>query len=343
MRECSKCGKANQPTRKFCIRCAASLIVPRKPATISQPTPLAPAPQPTPQPTTPPQAPQAASDQASVTTGDQWVRPSEISKNRVRTADRAKRKTELEKAREAFSKAESVGIDEAPGSGIVESRMLRASEVRELLEQTAEYSAVEVPAPTLMEGSEPLPPDAAHLIPPAMPTPADVEQSILGAKSTLVDRPTPAPTLGVTEITPQMPIEPGNEFTSTRYESAPAPAPTEVVPPIAPESIPKAPFAPAAPATPATPSPSPIGGPENVTTCTTCGSVINVDMFEYPKEVYRGMGNARLKQARFLVVQGKYEDAQHVVRISRFLFMKAEDKNGLAEVGKLVDSLAKRH
>ncbi|MCK5303421.1 MAG: zinc ribbon domain-containing protein, partial [Candidatus Thorarchaeota archaeon] len=141
MRECPKCGKANQPTRKFCIRCAASLIAPRKPATISQPTPVAPPP--IAQPTAPPQAPQAASGQASVTTGDQWVRPSEISKDRIRTAGGAKRKTELEKAREAFDRAESVGIDEAVGSGIVESRMLRASEVRELLEQTAEYSAAE--------------------------------------------------------------------------------------------------------------------------------------------------------------------------------------------------------
>ena len=335
MRECPKCGKANQPTRKFCIRCASSLIVPRKPATISQPTPVAPAPQPI-------APPQAASDQPSVTTGDQWVRPSEISKDRVRTAEGGKRKTELEKAREAFSRAENVGIDEAAGSGIVESRMLRASEVRELLEQTAEYSAAEVPIPTLMEGSEPLPPDAVHLTPPAMPTPADVEYSILGAKSSLVDQSTPAPAIQVTEITPQVPAELGDEFSSARYDSAPAPAPAEVTPTITPEPIPEAPVAPVAPTAPVAPAPSPIGGLENVTTCTTCGSVINVDMFEYPKEIYGGMGNARLKQARFLVVQGKYEDAQHVVRISRFLFMKAEDKDGLTEVGKLVDSLAKR-
>lgn len=270
------------------------------------------------------------------------MRPSEISRDRVRAAEGTKRKTELEKAREAFSKAENVGIDEADGSGIVESRMLRASEVRELLEQTAEYSAAEMPAPTLMEGSEPFPPDAAHLTAPAMPTPADVEHSILGAKSTLVERPKPVPAPVDVEVTPQMPAALGEEFASTRYDSAPTPAPAEMAPPITPEPIPEAPVAPAAPTTPATPAPSPVGGPENVTTCTTCGSVINVDMFEYPKEVYGGMGNARLKQARFLVVQGKYEDAQHVVRISRFLFMKAEDKDGLIEVGKLVDSLAKR-
>jgi len=266
------------------------------------------------------------------------VRPSASSRDRVRTATGAKRKTELEKAREAFERAEHVGIDEAAGSGIVESRMLRASEVRELLEQTAEYAVAEVPAPTLMEGSEPLPPEAAHLTAPAMPTPADVEHSILGAKSTLVEQPTPPPALAVAEVTPQAP----DGFASIRYDSAPAPAPAEVAPPITPEPSPKAPAAPATPTVPATPAPSPAGGLENVTTCTTCGSVINVDMFEYPKEVYGGMGNARLKQARFLVVQGKYEDAQHVVRISRFLFMKAEDKDGLTEVGKLVDSLAKR-
>ncbi len=283
------------------------------------------------------------------------MRPSEISKDRVRTAGGAKRKTELEKAREAFDRAENVGIDEATGSGIVESRMLRASEVRELLEQTAEYSAAEVQAPTLMEGSEPLPPDAAHLTAPAMPTPADVEHSILGAKSTLVEQPTSKPVMAVAEITPQVPPELGDEFASTRYDSAPTPAPSETAPPItptpppdevaspfAPAPIPEAPDAIAVPSTPATPAPSPAGGLENVTTCTTCGSVINVDLFEYPKEVYGAMGGARLKQARFLVVQGKYEDARHVVRISRFLYMKAEDRDGLAEVGKLVDSLAKK-
>ncbi|MGY5862703.1 MAG: hypothetical protein RTU09_10075 [Candidatus Thorarchaeota archaeon] len=270
------------------------------------------------------------------------MRPSEISRDRVRAAEGAKRKTELEKAREAFSKAENVGIDEASGSGIVESRMLRASEVRELLEQTEEFSAAEVPAPTLMEGSDPLSPDAAHLAAPTMPTAADVEHSILGAKSTLVEQPTPAPTMGVTEITPEVPTAPVEELASKEYDSAPTPAPVEVAPPITPEPIPAAPFVPTAPTAPPTPAPSSTGGPENVTTCTTCGSVINVDMFEYPKEVYGAMGNARLKQARFLVVQGKYEDAQHVVRISRFLFMKAEDKDGLTEVGKLVDSLAKR-
>ncbi len=310
------------------------MIAPRKPATISQPTPVAPAPPPTPQPT--------ASDQASVTTGDQWVRPSEVSKDRVRTAVGTKRKTELEKAREAFDRAENVGIDEAAGSGIVESRMLRASEVRELLEQTAEYSTAEVTTPTLMEGSEPLPPHAVHLTPPAMPTPTDVEHSILGAKSTLVDQLAPKPALGVSEITPQVPVELGDEFTSARYDSTPAPAPAEVAPTITPEPIPEVPVVPEAPTAPVAPAPSSIRGLENVTTCTTCGSVINVDMFEYPNEIYSGMGNARLKQARFLVVQGKYEDAQHVVRISRFLFMKAEDKDGLTEVGKLVDSLAKR-
>jgi len=270
------------------------------------------------------------------------VRPSEISKDRIRTAGGAKRKTELEKAREAFDRAESVGIDEAAGSGIVESRMLRASEVRELLEQTAEYSAAEAQAPTLMEGSEPLPPDAAHMTAPAMPTPADVEHSILGAKSALVEQPTSKPTLAVAEVTPQVPPALEDEVASTGFASAPAPAPDEVAPPITPAPIPEAPDAVAVPSTPATPAPSPSGGLENVTTCTTCGSVINVDLFEYPREVYGAMGGARLKQARFLVVQGKYEDARHVVRISRFLYMKAEDKDGLAEVGKLVDSLAKK-
>ena len=60
-------------------------------------------------------------------------------------------------------------------------------------------------------------------------------------------------------------------------------------------------------------------------------------MFEYPKEVYSGMGAARLKQARFFVVQGKPDLAMDAVRRARAFY----DKKGLKEVLKLVESLAK--
>ncbi|MGV9169653.1 MAG: hypothetical protein ACOC38_06925, partial [Promethearchaeia archaeon] len=79
---------------------------------------------------------------------------------------------------------------------------------------------------------------------------------------------------------------------------------------------------------------------EHVTTCPECGNVFGVDKFTYPDEVYRIMGEARLKQARFFVVQGKDEKAQDILRIARSLFKKTEDEDGLRQVEKLVDSLA---
>ena len=81
---------------------------------------------------------------------------------------------------------------------------------------------------------------------------------------------------------------------------------------------------------------------DSITACPKCGEVINIDTFDYPKEIYSAMGAARMKQARFFVVQGKYDEAQKIVRIARSLYTRGKDDNGLAEVGKLVDSLARR-
>jgi hypothetical protein len=77
-----------------------------------------------------------------------------------------------------------------------------------------------------------------------------------------------------------------------------------------------------------------------VIACPDCGKVINVDMFEYPKDVYSKMGAARLKQARFFVVQGKPDLAMEAVRKARAFYEKGGDKKGLKEVLKLVESLA---
>jgi len=126
VRNCEKCGKANQPTRKFCIRCGGSLIKKAKPKPVATPAPA-------PEVPATPVAETPASEQPP-TTDHKIVKPSEVSKDRVRVAGGSKKKSELEKAQEAFAKAETVGIDEAEGSGIIETRMLRASEVRELLE-----------------------------------------------------------------------------------------------------------------------------------------------------------------------------------------------------------------
>ena len=78
-----------------------------------------------------------------------------------------------------------------------------------------------------------------------------------------------------------------------------------------------------------------------VIACPDCGKVINVDMFEYPKDVYSKMGAARLNQARISVVQGKSDEAMKAVRMARAMYEKADDKKGLKEVLKLVESLAK--
>ena len=98
--------------------------------------------------------------------------------------------------------------------------MLRASEVRELLEGPAVMPGGEVPPPTMMEGSEPLPPEAAAMMPQAGPTAAQIEESILGSKSQLVDQtpePEPEP-VAPPAAEPPVSSELSAEFSSARYE-----------------------------------------------------------------------------------------------------------------------------
>jgi len=300
----------------------------------------APAPTPTQQAPAAPEAKPVRT--ASVTTDDKWVKPSEVSRDRVRVATSSRGKSELEKAREAFAKAETVGIDEEDGSGVVESRMLRASEVRELLEGPGMMATEEAPPPTMMEGSEPLPPEAAEMMKPTMPTTSQIEESILGSKSAYVEKPQapkPAPpptpdtvTLEATTVSPT-----GEEFTSSRYET---------VSEIQEEEEATTGFTPHTTPVKEVP-PAHIAGEYDdeidlVIACPDCGKTINVDMFEYPAEVYSQMGTARLKQARFFVVQGKGNDALRILRMAHALFTKAGDKNGLAEVKKIIETLAKK-
>jgi hypothetical protein len=178
LRECPKCSRQNQPTRKYCTRCGASLlksVEEEKPVVPEQPvvkeTPAA-------APVTPPVTPAA---------DEPLVRPSKVETGRVIPPERHVAKTELEKAREAFARAEDVGIDEATGEGIVETRMLRASEVRELMDSATEWTETEQPQPS----GTPESPDAPAA--PAMPTPKDIERGILGTKSEYVDKPEPIP------------------------------------------------------------------------------------------------------------------------------------------------------
>jgi hypothetical protein len=340
LRNCDKCGKANEPTRKFCIRCGASLIKPSKPKAPSAPA-TAQAPEPA-RTAVSSKEPVPAQQKASISTDDKWVKPSEVSKDRVRVAGGSKQKSELDKAREAFAKAETAGIDEAEGSGIVESRMLRASEVRELLEGPGAMEGTEeVPPPRMMEGSEPLPPEAESMVTPSMPTSAQIEESILGSKSGFVDKPKPAPSRPPpTESYHEegrVSSQVSADFASSRYEqgeenSEGADETGEIT-----WSSPEATTAPAQPTKKIVDD-----AIDLVITCPDCGKTINVDMFEYPREVYSAMAAARMKQARFFIVQGKGDEALRVVRIANALYTKAGDKIGLQEIRKLIETLAKK-
>ncbi|MHA2047144.1 MAG: hypothetical protein ACW99G_20320 [Candidatus Thorarchaeota archaeon] len=177
LRECPKCQRQNQPTRKYCTRCGANLLEPieEKPSTPetsveeTPPTPITPSSEPVPTEDTP------------------LVRPSKVETDRVIPPERHVDKTELEKAKETFAQADEIGVEEEAGEGIVEPRMLRASEVRELMDSAEGWTEPETTQPG--ETSES--PDAPA--PPPMPTTDDIEKGILGAKSEFVDKPEPVP------------------------------------------------------------------------------------------------------------------------------------------------------
>ncbi len=323
MRVCSNCGKSNLPTRKFCIRCGRSLLdtkVEMKRAT-------APAPE-VPEvgrvvTGAPAQESRRAEPPKPVDDGEQWVKPSEVSRDRVRSSSSSSRMTEMEKARAAFERADKVGIEE-DGTGVVETRMLRASEVKELMAGVHEMGT----SPPTSEYDD----DQMVMGPPpiAAPSPKDIEAQILGSHSAYVEK-EPEPANEAPMVSEEMPsTATSTGFASARYEEAPEASP-------APAVIENKP----APPTPQKEVTS-VMDDDMITTCPSCGEVISIDMFEYPKEIYSAMGAARVKQARFFVVQGKYDEAQKTVRIARSLYMKADDSAGLAEVSKLVDSLARR-
>ncbi len=332
LRTCEKCGKANQPTRKFCIRCGGSLLKKSKPVAAA-PAPVAPA------PVAPVETPAAPQPTAPVKTNDQWVKPSEVSRDRVRVAGGTKQLSELDKARAAFAKAESVGIDEPAGSGVIVTRMLRASEVRELLEGPGRMdTGEEVPSPTMMEGSEPLPPEAAAMMTPSMPTSSQIEESILGSKSAFVDK-APEPESPPMQPEPQVSPATTTEFNSSKYEV------DATVPPGTEEEATTGFAAHTPPVTEAPAAPMSAEIAESldlVIACPDCGKVINVDMFEYPREVYGAMAAARLKQTRFFIVQGKGSEALRIVRLAHALYTKAGDNYGLDEVKKIIETLAKK-
>ncbi|MBD3159172.1 MAG: hypothetical protein GF309_10325 [Candidatus Lokiarchaeota archaeon] len=367
MRICQNCGKANQVTRKYCIRCGKRLVAPSKPSS-SKPSP--PEPQPARQEVaaSEPEVEEAASEptpeestpsSSTVTSGDEWVRPSEVARNRVRRG-KSVRKSELEKAQDAFARGDQALVDD-DRPGIVETRMLRASEVHELMKEPQEISQ---PEPQPMPPSEPpaesqvdTPAETtaqATTKPPTPPQPEqkpsrssheeEIERRILGSESAFVKKEEEA--AQAEEISAQELEEPepvprkiSSEFQSSRYTQEDAEVAAQSIDAQELDSIPldeTGEFEPQAP--PSQREISDVEG-EYVATCPECGNVFGVDRFTYPDTVYSEMGEARLKQARFFVVQGKDGKAQEILRIARSLFEKADDEDGLKQVNKLVDSL----
>ena len=161
-----------------------------------------------------------ASDSVKATTDDEWVRPSQVSRDRVRSSSPSSGKSEMEKAQEAFARADGVGIEEADGSGVIETRMLRASEVRELMGEGAVLPQDPPPAqPTVQPTPTPTP--AAPVTPP--PSPAPTQPAV---------QPTPTPTPPVAEPVPT-PIQ--TAPTTNKLESPPVtPAPRVETPPPSP-------------------------------------------------------------------------------------------------------------
>ncbi|MEM2143324.1 MAG: hypothetical protein QXQ81_08715 [Candidatus Thorarchaeota archaeon] len=269
------------------------------------------------------------------TTDDRWVKPSSVPRDRVRTAARRPdMKSESEKAREVFERAMSYGIDEAP-SGVVETRMLRASEVRDLL-----GSAEPVPSPP-----EPAPAPSAQTLTGAGGTPrveqssrTDTEEMVLGRRSAIVRGMGPEP---VTPPPASAGVSETSEFRSSRYTETDVAGPAAEPPtsisrdrteeltfdeiPVAAQQMPSGPRA----------------QEETTSVCPNCGSVIHIDRFEYPTEIYKMMGEARLRQARFFLVQGNGTEARRICMIAAGLFSRAADEQGLAQVDSLLSSLAR--
>jgi hypothetical protein len=191
MRTCKSCGKANNPIRKYCVRCGKPLITVKDDKPTPAPTSvITETPIPDIQPSKGASEDQhVRSDSMKATTDDEWVRPSQVSRDRMRSTSSSSGKSEMEKAKEAFARAEGFGIDEADGSGIIETRMLRASEVRELMGDEAVISQDSKPTTQPAPSITPTPPAATPPAASSMPPGVDATP-----QPTLTPKPSPTPT-----------------------------------------------------------------------------------------------------------------------------------------------------
>ncbi len=340
MRVCPSCGKANRPERKYCIRCGAKLVAKKKTRKRKPKTEV---------PETgrvvtgakvmAAEAEAAASTESESETPhaqiveEEWVRPSQVPRDRVRTTRRKHQKSELEKAREAFQRAQSADIDE---------RMLRASEVKELFDEAESAAPAEPAAPV----SDEVPPSVEEIHSVDASKVDDSEVRLLGAMSPMVDS-TGATAMTSAATTPPPVSAAASDLSSSLYDSVEVDesklptVPAETPPPPAASAVEVESPPVTSPSPPATTTPSGAQPAAGIATCPQCGSVMYMDSFEYPPEIYSSMGQARLKQARFFVVQGKYEEARTVIRIARSLFDHANDAKGLEQADRLIESLAR--
>ena len=311
-------------TRKYCMNCGASLLAyGRKQESSSRRYSVL-----TPTRTITKQPPDDIKpwDSFDISTEDNFVKPSTIKRDRIRSVSTHRRmETELDKARLAFERADAVGIDES-GTGVIETRMLRASEVQELLsdwgptEETESSSVVEhVPRPA---------PDA----PPVESTREEKEQHFLGSQSALT---TPRSSEKQKIAPTRKLVTPSDDFSSTLYQTAPT---RDMLEPESSEKPERKPPASQVELEEKLPSESIDVSADStpwVVICPDCGKVMHSDLYEYPNEVYSQMGNARLKQAKFLFIQGKPEEALKAAKLARMFFDKVKDESGLIQLARL--------
>ena len=222
MRTCPKCGRANQPTRKYCIRCGGNLLsVEQKPKTISSPTVTPVTPEPDVKVVQPPAT---TPSEAKVTTNDEWVKPSQVSPDRVRTGDgTSKPKSEMEKAKEIFAKADSASIEDTEGD-IIEPRMLRASEVQELMGEMESQPSVSAAPPSASPQTAATPPPTVSHIPPAASSPPAAPPGTKPAKPepSVPTAPAPKVETAPTPAAPRIPDIPRKAPSTTAPPSEPA-------------------------------------------------------------------------------------------------------------------------
>jgi hypothetical protein len=273
-------------------------------------------------------------DSHTIERQDEIVRPSQIVRDRIRTTKYTRVESELEKARRAFARADAVGIRKEK-AGIVETRMVRASEIPELMRKARERKRMgsrETPDMDAMRTREFVSRKATTGDTLTSAREAE-ERKMLGALSTYVspdktDSPSSAALTKDTALSTEDETGRFASFSSSRYEvtpSEPMPehrtvSPPEVKVPLVWELAPETP--PKGRATAATPQMESVSAPE-------------ADTFAYPRAVYKAMGVARLEQARRLVATGRKEEAQRAAYISRTFFELARDDAGITQVDRL--------